>query len=245
MQGGSIGVSSTQNEGSTFSFYIKSRRASPPHPTSPNQPPTSGLPTRSKAETIKSHNADQAVPLVPLAETEKKKEEEGIYHILIVEDNLINQRVLSTQLKKLGHVVHVANHGLEALDLLSKTTYSPCPSPNKASPDIPATSPDTTNPTTTRETPPNKPSQQLPLSVILMDVEMPIMDGLTCTRRIRSMESSGQLLGHVPIIAVSANARREQVEQARKAGVDDAICKPFRIPELMALVRGLGVRGVR
>jgi CheY-like chemotaxis protein len=244
MQGGSIGVSSTQNEGSTFSFYIKSRRASPPPPTSPNQPPTSGLPTRSKAEIIKSHNADQAVPLVPLAETEKKKkEEEGKYHILIVEDNLINQRVLSTQLKKLGHVVHVANHGLEALNLLSKTTYTPCPSPNKASPDKTA-EPDT-NPTTTRETPPNKPSQQLPLSVILMDVEMPIMDGLTCTRRIRSMESSGQLLGHIPIIAVSANARREQVEQARKAGVDDAICKPFRIPELMALVRGLGVRGVR
>jgi CheY-like chemotaxis protein len=59
------------------------------------------------------------------------------------------------------------------------------------------------------------------------------------------MESSGQLIGHVPIISVSANARREQIEQAREAGVDDAISKPFRIPELMGMIRGLGIRGVR
>lgn len=76
-----------------------------------------------------------------------------------------------------------------------------------------------------------------------MDVEMLVMDGLTCTRRIREMETNGELSGHVPIIAVSANARREQIDMAKKAGVDEAICKPFRIPELVALIRGLGVRG--
>jgi CheY-like chemotaxis protein len=156
------------------------------------------------------------------------EKEERKYHILIVEDNLINQRVLSTQLKKLGCVVHVANHGLEALDFLSRTTFSPQLSVLASS-------------STPLSPQPTKPSKPLPLSVVLMDVEMPTMDGLTCTRRIRAMEASGQLIGHVPIIAVSANARREQVERAREAGVDEAICKPFRIPELMGMIGGLGV----
>jgi CheY-like chemotaxis protein len=50
------------------------------------------------------------------------------YHILLVEDNLINQKVLSKQLRSVGCVVHVANHGGEALDFLSKTKLSAdCP----------------------------------------------------------------------------------------------------------------------
>jgi CheY-like chemotaxis protein len=77
-----------------------------------------------------------------------------------------------------------------------------------------------------------------------MDVEMPIVDGLTCTRRIRALEEKGEIVGHVPIIAVSANARREQIEQAKEAGMDDAIAKPFRIPELMRVIDGLLKRGV-
>lgn len=77
------------------------------------------------------------------------------------------------------------------------------------------------------------------------------MDGLTCTRRIRELQEKGDFIGHIPIIAVSANARREQIEQAKQAGMDSAISKPFRIPELMdvidELLRGKGTcssRGV-
>jgi CheY-like chemotaxis protein len=66
-----------------------------------------------------------------------------------------------------------------------------------------------------------------------MDIEMPVMDGLTCARRIRELQHSGEILGHIPILAVSANARSEQVRQALDAGMDDAIAKPFRIPELV------------
>jgi CheY-like chemotaxis protein len=133
------------------------------------------------------------------------------YHVLVVEDNLINQRVLCNQLRKIGCTVQVANHGGEALNELSKTTYYK--EPTIASP--------------------------FKLSVVLLDVEMPIMDGLTCARKIRELQETGNIVGHVPIIAVSANARREQVEQARQAGMDDAISKPFRIPELMATIDGL------
>lgn len=48
---------------------------------------------------------------------------------------------------------------------------------------------------------------------------MPVMDGLACTRRIRDLEREGKMIGHVPIIAVTANTRMEQMEQAREAGM--------------------------
>jgi CheY-like chemotaxis protein len=193
MQGGSIGVESTQSLGSTFTFYVRSRKAMPPSPVA------TPLPLRPAANVTSTRalSIPQPVPQSPTTTSN--------LHILVVEDNLINQRVLSNQLRKLGHTVHVAGHGGEALDQLRKTTYHRSPSV----------------------------SPPLPLSVVLMDVEMPVMDGLTCTRRIREMEASSEIVAHVPIIAVSANARREQVEQARSAGMDDAISKPFRIPELI------------
>ncbi|KAH6875978.1 histidine kinase-like ATPase [Alternaria rosae] len=221
MQGGSIGVSSVHNVGSTFTFYIKSRRAKDPNTlsTTNGNNKNGSLPNRSKAQIIQGDikAPDGALPsAVPMEDQENGRViDDHKYYILVVEDNLINQRVLSTQLKKLGHTIHVANHGFEALSQLSRTSFSPTPS----------------------VTPP------LPLSVVHMDVEMPIMDGLTCTRRIREIETNGELSGHVPIIAVSANARREQIDMAKEAGVDEAICKPFRIPELVALIRGLGIRG--
>jgi CheY-like chemotaxis protein len=44
-------------------------------------------------------------------------------HVLVVEDNLVNQKVLAKQLRNLGCVVHVANHGREALEFLERTVY--------------------------------------------------------------------------------------------------------------------------
>jgi len=113
------------------------------------------------------------------------------YHILLVEDNLINQKVLSKQLRNVGCTVHVANHGVEALDFLSKTTlwHEATDSP------------------------------KMELSIILMDLEMPIMDGLAATRAIRDMEREGKLNRHVPIIAVTANTRTEQMNLALEAGM--------------------------
>jgi CheY-like chemotaxis protein len=70
-----------------------------------------------------------------------------------------------------------------------------------------------------------------------MDIEMPVMDGLTCTRRIRELERSGEVVEHIPILAVSANARSEQVRQAIDAGIDNSIAKPFRIPELLLKIQ--------
>lgn len=48
---------------------------------------------------------------------------------------------------------------------------------------------------------------------------MPVMDGLTCTQKIREMQKSGKIRGYVPIIAVTANARSEQIATAKDSGM--------------------------
>lgn len=59
------------------------------------------------------------------------------------------------------------------------------------------------------------------------------MDGITACKEIRKLEQMGDIISHIPIISVSANARSEQVSSAREAGMDDSISKPFRLPELL------------
>lgn len=82
-----------------------------------------------------------------------------------------------------------------------------------------------------------------PLDVVMMDMEMPIMDGLTCTRNIRELEKDGKLRGpRIPIIAVSANARTEQIQEAKAAGCDDVLVKPYKIPELIKVMQRLARR---
>jgi CheY-like chemotaxis protein len=112
------------------------------------------------------------------------------WHVLIVEDNLVNQRILATQVSRLGCTVHVANHGGEALDLLRKTKHYK-----------------------------GQEKDGIDLSIILMDLEMPVMDGLTCVRKIREMEAEGLVRGHIPIVAVTANARGEQIVAAKDSGI--------------------------
>lgn len=116
---------------------------------------------------------------------------------------------MSKQLRKLGCEVDVAENGLEALNHLSKTTFL----------------------SSTKEA--------KPLSLILLDVEMPIMDGLTCIRRIRTLEQSGEISGHVPVIAITANARNEQIAAAIEAGMDSVVTKPFTIKDLVPQMEAL------
>ncbi len=69
--------------------------------------------------------------------------------------------------------------------------------------------------------------------VVLMDVQMPGMDGVTATRHIREL---GSPLGRLPIVALTANVLPQQVAQFRAAGMDDHVGKPFRPDELLATV---------
>lgn len=76
-----------------------------------------------------------------------------------------------------------------------------------------------------------------------MDQEMPVMNGLTCTKKIRVLQQSLTLVGNLPIIAVSANARSEQTNDMLAAGMNDFITKPFRIPELIPKIERLANLG--
>lgn len=62
---------------------------------------------------------------------------------------------------------------------------------------------------------------------------MPVMDGLTCVKVIRELEEKGKITSHLPVVAVTANARSEQIQVAKAAGMDSVVTKPFRIREIL------------
>src|SRR5687767_9975718 len=72
-----------------------------------------------------------------------------------------------------------------------------------------------------------------PVDLVLMDVQMPVMDGLEATRRIRADISGG---ARIPIVGLTANALKEQVEACRAAGMDEVIAKPIERERLEAVL---------
>jgi CheY-like chemotaxis protein len=76
------------------------------------------------------------------------------------------------------------------------------------------------------------------LDLILMDCQMPIMDGYETTRHIREREGTreGKACGRIPIVALTANASREDRRRCLGEGMDDYLAKPFRMAELFEMV---------
>jgi signal transduction histidine kinase/CheY-like chemotaxis protein len=198
LQAGRIGVSSTEGVGTTFSFYIKCRKHVEDAALTPSITP--------RSPRIKGHrpriSRTEAFGDKDLSFTRTPSPIRNL-HVLVVEDNPLNQRLVAKQLRNQGCTVHTADHGLDALTFLSQTN-------------IASSSPSGTK-----------------LDIVLLDIEMPVMDGLSCVREIRSKEKEGFYTRPVPVIAVTANARDEQIREALEAGMDDVVTKPFRIPELL------------
>jgi two-component system, sensor histidine kinase and response regulator len=115
-------------------------------------------------------------------------------HILLAEDNVVNQRVARAILERAGHTVTLADSGQIALELWEKQ----------------------------------------PFDLILMDVQMPDMDGFEATGAIRKKEKESG--AHTPIIAMTAHAMSGDRERCLNAGMDDYISKPIRGPALLGLV---------
>jgi len=74
-----------------------------------------------------------------------------------------------------------------------------------------------------------------PADVVLMDVQMPVMDGLLATKKIRVWEAS-QGQAHLPIIALTANVYEQDRQNCLAAGMDDFLAKPLDIQKLEAML---------
>ena len=124
-----------------------------------------------------------------------------LHHILLAEDNAVNQRLAVRLLEKEGHSVVVANNGSEAVTAIEREAFD----------------------------------------LILMDVQMPGMNGYEATAAIREKEIlSG---GHIPIIALTANAMKGDRERCLDAGMDGYASKPIKAKELIEAIETLFAPG--
>ncbi|GAA5906400.1 hypothetical protein JCM5296_000445, partial [Sporobolomyces johnsonii] len=213
LHSGFIEVESKLGVGSIFSFAIPAQRASPPDEPVPIRrvPAMSMIPTTRSSKRPLTASAPDSVrstkstkvgagPSSPLVEAGRKTK------ILVVEDNLINQKVMMRQLKLAGYEVMVANNGLEALDILMKDA---------------------------------QPSNPDRINLCLMDIEMPVMDGLACIRELRRREQTGEISRRYPCVSITGNAREGQKRECQQAGFNDVLSKPYKFTDVVDRIERL------
>jgi CheY-like chemotaxis protein len=115
-------------------------------------------------------------------------------NILVVEDNLLNQKIVGFILKKQGAVITMAMNGRDAIDMLLK----------------------------------------VPFDIVLMDLQMPEMDGFTAIERIRK-----EMKSDVPIIALTAGLLVEEIAQCEQIGANGCMSKPIDPTGLCEMVAKL------
>ena len=121
--------------------------------------------------------------------------------ILLVEDNILNQRVVTFSLKKYKHDVVIANNGVEAIEKFRETKFD----------------------------------------VILMDIMMPVMDGIEATVKIREIERLDQNDIRTPIVALTANTMDNDRDKCISYGMDEFMAKPFDIEKLNSIFTELKI----
>ncbi|KAI9609221.1 hypothetical protein KEM48_002928 [Puccinia striiformis f. sp. tritici PST-130] len=261
--GGFIEVMSTKGQGSVFSFVIPTKRSVRPPITSSSsfnhrskrgftravneeevvdmQPASALLPggtiaagggissRLSSPDIHPNPAADQHSPCLEKITPQRVKEEKltmsvsessdsltglerrdpGLHptHVLVVEDNTINVKVIKRQLTLKGYMVSVAMDGREALNRL----YA----------DASGT------------------SGVQSIDIVLMDIQMPVMDGLEAITHLRAAEKTGEIKRRYPVIAVTGNARKEQTEQCLASGFDSICVKPYKIDDVQSRMEAL------
>lgn len=169
LMGGDVSVESKVNHGTTFTIRVPA----------PRHEGSLHAPAPAAAATTRQPFATNPPP-------------GSAGHVLLVEDNVANRRLLSFMLGKLGYTFDVAVNGREAVSLFPLRPYH----------------------------------------AILMDCEMPELNGFEATREIRALEKSGGDTSRVPIIAVTANAMAGTRARCLEAGMDLYLTKPLRIEVL-------------
>ncbi|MDA7948639.1 MAG: response regulator [Hyphomicrobiaceae bacterium] len=164
LMGGDLGCESAPDSGSMFWFTIRVRDANASAPQS--APPQPGLPP------------DPPPVMGPL---------NG--HVLIVEDNDVNQMLIAAYLDQFGLTHDTAVNGQEAIRMVQERHYD----------------------------------------VVLMDIMMPVMDGLEATKQIRALDGP---LASLPIIALTANAMKGDRETYLASGLDGYVSKPLSAADL-------------
>lgn len=176
---GSLQVKSQKSEGSTFKVILPLNEAEKDAETTPRE--------LSGQETLITSTDKQS------ARTNTQKD---AYSILIVEDNMINQKTCQDLLSTLGYDVLIAGNGEQALDIIA---------------------------------------EENDISLILMDIQMPGMDGVEVCEAIRKEEDAGRIR-HIPIIACTANVEDSKITRYKEAGMEDVLPKPYTIDQLQKVL---------
>jgi signal transduction histidine kinase/DNA-binding response OmpR family regulator len=121
-------------------------------------------------------------------------------HVLVTDDNAINQHLLVSLLQSAGHTTAVAENGRKAVEAVTREAFD----------------------------------------IILMDIQMPVMDGVQATNRIRAMRPPKR---DTPIIALTADALRGAEERYRGAGMDGYLSKPLSAKALFETMNALASEG--
>ncbi|PFH55975.1 hypothetical protein XA68_17249 [Ophiocordyceps unilateralis] len=214
---GRISLESTVGSGTTATFWISFNKPQGPRKSSLVQ--SGAIPDRLQSELSLSCNSSEyeqvastgsepssslparrhSVRTPPNSDCpEVPKLERAGMHILVVEDNPVNQKIATKTIGKLGFQATAVWNGKEALDYLLDTSKG-----RNAKPDI-----------------------------ILMDVQMPIIDGYKCTHLLRHHQPFKPLLQDVAIVAMTASAIQGDREKCTRAGMDDYLAKPVTMATL-------------
>jgi CheY-like chemotaxis protein len=121
-------------------------------------------------------------------------------HILVADDNPINQRLMTALLTGAGHSVTIADNGRKAVEAVLREQFD----------------------------------------IVLMDIQMPVMDGVKATAHIRGLQPPKR---DVPIIALTADALQGSAERYRGAGMDNYLSKPLSAPVLFRMLGELTSKG--
>jgi len=138
-----------------------------------------------------------AVASMPLVTRHSLRESRRPLHILLAEDNVVNQRLAIRLLEKQGHTVVIVGDGQAAVAAVAQQSFD----------------------------------------VVLMDVQMPLLDGLQATAAIRAQEQTTST--HLPILALTAYAMKGDAERCLAAGMDGYLAKPIKAEALTAALQGL------